>query len=241
MRWCVHVLGRLAIAATCTNSAAAPEARVDRGEYLSSAYSMWEHIMSNSAQSANRMATRYTGQARELRLEAREKTCAARDNPAQALQFDPGETVSSPSIMPAVMRADHEDAGPWSSVFAPFGRAFALHGTSYCNLLHAIATSPVESCSVQTEKERLAVRERRSSLAVISPSASPKPTESSLSRRPFDPRRGPKMPVDRNLQIAFVDRSVKPPQLANRALEHIASRWVRWRREREIKRPSLPW
>ena len=239
MRWCVHVLGRLAIAATCTNSAAAPEARVDRGEYLSSAYSMWEHIMSNSPQSANRMATRYTGQGRELRLEAREKTCVARDNPAQALQFDPGETVSSRSIMPAVMRADHEDAGPWSSVFAPFGRAFALHGTSYCNLLHAIATSPVESCSVQTEKERLAVRERRSSLAVISPSASPKLTEVKLEQEAMrsEARSDGAALAEFDGSPPFADRP-NPRHWLTSPCSTVASRWTQWRRERQIKKAA---
>ena len=156
-----------------------------------SAYSMWEHIMPNSPESANRMATRYNGQGRELRLEAREKTCAAGENPVQVLQLDLGETVSSPSILPAVTRADREDAAPWSSIIACFGRAFALHGTSYCNLLHAIATSPVESCSIETEAERLAVRERRRSLAVISPSARSRPTEVELEQEAIRTGPGP--------------------------------------------------
>jgi uncharacterized protein YjiS (DUF1127 family) len=237
MRWCVHVLGRLAIAATCTNSTAALEAHVNRGEYPFSAYSLWEHIMSNSPEPANRMAIRYNGQGRELRLQAPEKTCAARDNPAQALQFDSGETVSSPSIMPAVTRADHEDAGPWSSVFAPFGRAFALHGTSYCNLLHAIATSPVESCSVQTEKERLAVRERRRSLAVISPSASPKLTEVELGQEAIRSEA-------RSEATALAEFDGSPPFADRPNLRHwltspcstVASRWTHWRRERQIKK-----
>jgi hypothetical protein len=73
-------------------------------------------------------------------------------------------------------------SGGMSSVFASFGRAFALHGTSYCNLLHAIATSPIGSCSIETEAEKLSVRERRRSLAVISSSESPKLTEVELEQ-----------------------------------------------------------
>jgi uncharacterized protein YjiS (DUF1127 family) len=231
----------LAIAATCTNSAAALDARVDRGEYPSSAYSLWEHIMSNSPESANRTAMRYNGQGRELRLEAREKTCAARENPAQALQLDLGETVSSPSMMPAVTRADHENAAPWSSVFASFGRAFALHGTSYCNLLHAIATSPVESRSIETESEKLSVRERRRSLAVISPSASPKLTEVEPEQEAS--RAGPGSEA-RSDGAGLAEFYSSPPFTDRPNLRHwltspcsiVASRWVRWRREREIKK-----
>ena len=142
MRWRVHVLARLAIAAACTNSAAALDARVDRGESPSSTNSLWEHLMSNSPQLANRTAIRDNGQGRELHLEAYEKTGAARENPAQALRLDPREMSSGPSIMPAATPADHENAASSSSMFASFGTAFALHGVSYCNLLHAIATSP---------------------------------------------------------------------------------------------------
>ena len=237
MRWCAHVLGRLAIAATCTNSTAGLEAPVNRGEYPFSAYSLWEHIMSNSPQSANIMAIRYNGQGRELGLAAPEKTCAARDNPAQALQFGPGETVSSPSIMPAVVRADHEDATLWSSMFTSFVRAFALHGASYCNLLHAIATSPVESCSVQTEMERRAVRERRRPLAVISPSASPKPTEIGVEQEANRSQA-------RSEAAALAEFDGSPPFAGLPSPRHwltspcsaVASRWTQWRRERQIKK-----
>jgi uncharacterized protein YjiS (DUF1127 family) len=241
MRWCVHVLARLAIAATCTNSAAALDAQVDRGEYPSSANSLWEHLMSNSPESASRIATRYNGQGRELRLEAREKTCAAREYPAQVRELDLGETGSSPSITPAVTRADHEDTAPRSSVFASFGRAFALHGTSYCNLLHAIATSPVGSCSIETEAEKLSVRERRRSLAVISSSQGPKLTEVELEQEAS--RAGPgseERSEDAGLaefysSASFTDRSNHRHWLTS-PCSTVASRWAQWRREREIKK-----
>jgi uncharacterized protein YjiS (DUF1127 family) len=229
------------VAATCTNSAAALDAHVDRGEYPSSAYSLWEHSMLNSPESANRTAMRYNGQGRELRLEAREKTCAARENPAQALQLDLAETVSSPSMMPAVTRADHENAAPWSSVFASFGRAFALHGTSYCKLLHAIATSPVESRSIETEAEKLSVREPRRSLAVNSPSASPKLTDVELEQEASRAGPGAEAPSQGTGLAEFYS---SPPFTDRPNLRHwltspcsiVASRWVRWRREREIKK-----
>ncbi len=196
--------------------------------------------MSNSPQLANRTAIRDNGQGRELHLEAYEKTGAARENPAQALRLDPREMSSGPSIMPAATPADHENAASSSSMFASFGTAFTLHGVSYCNLLHAIATSPVESCLIETEVERLAVRERRRSLAVISPSATPQLTESGLEQanraRPGSEARS---------EDAGLTESYRSPSLIDRSNHRnwltglwstIASRWVRWRREREIKK-----
>jgi uncharacterized protein YjiS (DUF1127 family) len=241
MRWCVHVLGRLAIAATCTNSAAAPEAHVDRGEYLSSAYSMWEHIMSNSAESANRMATRYNGQGRELRLEAREKTCAAREYPAQRLRLDSLEMSPQPSAMPVMKRLDRGDTSSGPSVLAFFIEAFALCGASYCNLLHAIATSPVESLSIESESENLSVPERRRSIAIVASSMSPK-----SMRLEFDEtinRAGVGSEVtseDAGLAQSCSLRSFTDgPNLRHwlsSPCSTVASRWTQWRREREIKK-----
>jgi len=239
MRWCAHVLGRLAIAATCTNSTAGLEAPVNRGEYPFSAYSLWEHTMSNSPQSANIVAVRYTGQGRELGLAAPEKTCAARGNPAQALQFGPGKTVSSPSIKLAVTRTDREDVALWSSMFASFVRAFALHGASYCNLLHAIATSPVESCSVQTEAERLAVRERRRPRAVSSTSTRPKLTEIGLEQEAnrSQARSEAAVLAEFDGSPPFADRP-NPRHWLTSPCSTVASRWMQWRRERQIKKAA---
>lgn len=239
MRWCAHVLGRLAIAATCTNSTAGLEAPVNRGEYPFSAYSLWEDIMSNSPEPANTIAIRYTGQHRELGLAAPEKTCAARDNRAQALQFGPGKAVSSPSMMLAVTRADHENGTLWSSMFASFVRAFALHAASYCNLLHAIATSPVESCSIQTEAERLAVRERRRPLAVSSTSTSPKLTEIGLEREAnrSEARSEAAALAEFDGSPPFAERP-NPRHWLTSPCSTVASRWMQWRRERQIKKAA---
>jgi uncharacterized protein YjiS (DUF1127 family) len=238
MRWCAHVLGRLAIVATCTNSTAGLEAQVNRGDYPFSACSLWEDTMSNSPEPASTMAIRYSGQGRELGLAAPapEKACTARGNPAQALQFGSGKTVSSPSIMLAVTRTDHEDAALWSSMFATFVRAFALHGASYCNLLHAIATSPVESCSIQTEAERLAVRERRRPLGVSSTSTSPKLTEIGLEHEANRSQARSDLAEFHGSPL-FADRP-NPRHWLTSPCSTIASRWMQWRRERQIKKAT---
>jgi uncharacterized protein YjiS (DUF1127 family) len=208
----------------------------------SSTNSLWEHLMSNSPQLANRTALRDKGQGSELRLEACKKTGAAREHGAQPLRLDLREMSSGPSIMPAATPADHENAASSSSMFASFGTAFALHGVSYCNLLHAIATSPVETCFVETEVERLAVHERRGSLAVISPSARPKLMESGLEQG--NRARPGSEPLSENAGLTESCRSSSSIDQSNHRnwltgfWSTIASRWVRWRREREIKKAA---
>jgi hypothetical protein len=89
----------------------------------SSTNSLWEHLMSNSPQLANRTAIRDNGQGRELRLQAHEKTGAARQNRAQASRLDPREMSSGPSIMPAATTpADHENAWRFILQFAACDR-----------------------------------------------------------------------------------------------------------------------
>jgi uncharacterized protein YjiS (DUF1127 family) len=70
MRWLVHVFARLAIAATCTNSAAALDAQVERGKYLPSANSLWEHFMLNSLESVNRVVKQYSVPSLQLRVDS---------------------------------------------------------------------------------------------------------------------------------------------------------------------------
>src|SRR5437879_11056262 len=67
MRWFVRVFARLAIAATWTSSAAALDAQVERGKYLSSANSLWEPLMLDSSESVNRVVRRYDVPSRDLR------------------------------------------------------------------------------------------------------------------------------------------------------------------------------
>jgi hypothetical protein len=73
MRLFAHVVARLAIAATCTNSAAALDANVERGNYPSSASSLWENLMSNSLESMNQATGRDGVSIRELRVDLRDK------------------------------------------------------------------------------------------------------------------------------------------------------------------------
>jgi uncharacterized protein YjiS (DUF1127 family) len=239
MRWCVHVLARLAIAATCTNSAAALDAQVERDEYVSSANSLSEHLMSNSPESV--IAIRYNVQSRELRLEPWEKSRPVRQNPAKARRLDSAEMGPQQSAMPVITPVDCLDTASEPSVLSFFIEGFALCGASYCNLLHAIATSPVES-SFEAKAENHPVRERRRSLAPAASSTSPRMASAELEEdiNRAEPGVAARPSEDAGLAElytsgSFADRSSRRHWLT-RPCSSIANRWAQWRREREIKK-----
>ena len=241
MRWFVHVFARLAIAATWTSSAAALDAQVERGKYLSSANSLWEHLMLNSSESANRVVRRYNVPSRELRFDLRDNSGAAHENLAHAPRLDLAAVNSRPAAMPAITRADRQNTGPWSSIFTFFMEGFALYGAWYGALLNAIATSPVESAPIDAEAEKLSVRERRRAIAIVS-STSSEVTGSELENDTSRTGPGTEAPSEDIGLAEFydshsfdTDRSSQRNWLT-KPWSASASRWARWHREREIKR-----
>ena len=79
MRWFVHVLARLAIAASCTSSAAALDAQVGHGRYPSFTGSLWEHLMLNSSESSNGVIRRYSDRGQEFEREIKKAVTALRE------------------------------------------------------------------------------------------------------------------------------------------------------------------
>src|SRR5258708_24434936 len=177
MRWFVHVLARLAIAATCTSSAAALDARVSAANTLPPL--LWEHLMLNSSGSLNGVARRYGVPSRELRVALRDNSSTLHENGAWAPRLDLADVKSPPVTMPTMTRAEGQKAAPWSPLFTSFIEGFALYGASYgCYgaLLNAIATSFVESCPTEAsapQPEEISPCERREFISFVSPAASP--------------------------------------------------------------------
>jgi hypothetical protein len=171
MRLFAHVLAQLAIAATCTNSAAALDAGIERGNYPSSPSSLWENLMSNSIESMNQATGRDGVSIRELRFDLRDKGgrdggCFTYAEFKRAPRCDETEPDSLPEVVASTTRAD----APWSSVFAFFLEGFALYAASYCGLPHVIAAASVEPRAADAEArlpERPSVRERRRSIAIV--------------------------------------------------------------------------
>jgi uncharacterized protein YjiS (DUF1127 family) len=246
MRWLVHALARLAITATCTNSAAALDAQVERGKYLSSTNSLWEHLMLNSSESANRVARWYNVPSRELRFDLRNNSSATHEKMAQNPRLDLADVNSLPAVMPAVTRADRQNTASWSSMFTFFMEGFALYGAShgsYGTLLHAAATSPVESCPTETsapQPEEIASRERRRFIAIVS--SNPEVTGSELENHTNRNRRGSEAPSENTGLAGFYGSPSFDTDRANhrnwltKPWTAIASLWAHWHREREIKK-----
>ena len=235
MRWLVHALARLAIAATCTNSAAALDAQVERGNYPFSTNSLWEHLMLNSSESANRVARRHNVPSRELRVDLCEKM-------AQTPRLDLADVNAPPAVMPAVTRADRQNTASWPSMFTFFMEGFALYGASY-GLRHAAATSPVESCPTEAnapQPEESSSCERRRFIAIVSSNS--EVTGSELENDTKRNGRGSEAPSEHTGLAGFygspsfdTDRSNHRNWLT-KPWTAIASRWAHWHREREIKK-----
>src|SRR5260370_39311145 len=180
LRGFVHVLARLAIAATCTSSAAALDAQVEHGKCVLSANSLWENLTLNSSESVNSLARRYNVASRELPFDLRDNSRTTPENQAQVPRLDLAAVNSRAAVMPAITQADRQNTGPWSSMFTFFMEGFALYGASYGALLDAVVTSSVESCPTEAsapQPEEIYSRERRGSIAIVSSSTSAEVTE----------------------------------------------------------------
>ena len=133
--------------------------------------------MSNSLESMNQATGRDGVSIRELRVDRRDKGGRERCGivyveSARAPRSDETEPDSLPAVVASTTRAD----APWSSVFAFFLDGFALYAASYCGLPHVIAAASVEPRAADAEAgqpERLSVRERRRSIALVYSSTSP--------------------------------------------------------------------
>jgi hypothetical protein len=237
MRWLVHVFARLAITATCTNSAAALDAHIEPGKYTSSANILWKHLMSNSSQSVNRVARLYVVPGSELRFKLQDKRGVARDELTRASGSDGAGVNSVPASMSAMTPADHQNGTFWSSIFACFMEGFALYGASYGSLPNAIATSPVESCPAATisaeasdrQLNEISWRERRKLIAIVSSTPSPGAPGTEFDDDTDRAGARPEALPENTARSSFRNWLTKP-------WSAIASHWAHWHREREIKK-----
>src|ERR1700688_2321980 len=111
----------VAIAATWTSSAAALDAQVERGKYLSSANSLWEPLMLDSSESVNRVVRRYDVPSRDLR----DNSGTKHDKRAQTPRLDFVDVNLPPDGMPTGVPNDPTIIALWP-VFTSFMEGFAL-------------------------------------------------------------------------------------------------------------------
>jgi uncharacterized protein YjiS (DUF1127 family) len=195
--------------------------------------------MSNSFESVNKAAKLESVPSREFGFEPHPSRNIAPAELTRAPRSARTEVNSLPAVMPTMTRVD----APWPPVFALFMEGFALYGASYCGSLNAIGTSPIKAsptAAQAAQAERLSVRERRGSIAIVYSSASP---ELAGAVDNETNRAGPESEVsseDAGLSGFYswpssTDASNRRDWLT-RPWAVIASRWAHWRREREIKR-----
>jgi uncharacterized protein YjiS (DUF1127 family) len=149
MRWLVHVLVRLAITASCTNSAAALEASV-KPTNLPFASSISEQTMSNSSETAKTAIVRHGLPRQSLGF-------VSYDRRAVAVEELP---VTSRSEASATTRPQATEFTLFWSVL----EGFALYGAS----LHRIVTVPDAARTAEAQQpSAVSWRERRTSIALV--------------------------------------------------------------------------
>jgi uncharacterized protein YjiS (DUF1127 family) len=188
--------------------------------------------MLNSSKPVNRAARRYDVRGQELNFDLRDDGRAARRNPAQPSRLDLAEMDPPPGAAP---RADRI----FTAVISAFMEGFAL----YALLLYPLPINPEQSSPAETEAgqpEKLSVRERRRFIAIVSSSANPE-----VKR--FKPEKGTNRTgskAEALSEYASVAESYRARSLEadrsghrhwlTRPWSSVASKWRRWRHEREI-------
>jgi uncharacterized protein YjiS (DUF1127 family) len=225
MRLLVHVLARLAITATSTNSAAALEARIEPRENPSFTSSLSEPLMLNSVKPANAVVGRYSVAAHETRTESRNRRGAA---PQQLTPVPPNQEAGA-NPLPAAMSAMTRATTTWPPVAWFFIEGFALYGAS----LHAIATDAVTASSSEASDPQPKERsrpEQRNSISLVS---SRPGVGMRVLKREGGIDRGVSTTKGQWFPVPEVDRSPRWPAKIRNA---IASGWAKWRRERQINK-----
>jgi uncharacterized protein YjiS (DUF1127 family) len=187
--------------------------------------------MLNSSGPLSRAARRHGVRGQELRFDLRDDSRIAPQNPAQPARPDVADLDSPPG---AASRADRI----FTAVISAFMEGFALYA-----MLYLPATYHEQSSSAETEagqQERLSVRERRRSIAIVSSSVDP---EAEQSKPDNGTHRIELESVARSEHAGLAESHRSPSIDADRSSRRhwlirpwsgMASRWRRWRDEREI-------
>jgi uncharacterized protein YjiS (DUF1127 family) len=127
-RWVVHVLTRLVIAATCTNSAAAHDAQIAPGKCFSSCSNSLENLVSNSVESTNRIA-RWPNvpSDEEIYFDLHDKRGIAYE---ELTRTRPPVVTGATSVSDVMPVTDRQETSLWSSVIKCLMQGFALSGAS---------------------------------------------------------------------------------------------------------------
>jgi uncharacterized protein YjiS (DUF1127 family) len=225
MRWLVHVLVRLTIAATCTNSAAAIDRKAEHGEHLSFSSNLLEHLMPRSFESLKGVARPHDVSNYELPAELCDSS-SLEENTTRAPQFDSSDKDLSLGAVSPIDRA-------FAALLSSFAEGFTLFAMAHVYMTPDDESYPTEAKAGQLEE--VSARERPKSLTIVSwtqPEVTKSELESGAGRT--RPRLEALSP-----DASLAERSNARNWLA-RSWSAIVNRWEHWRREREIKKAVAP-
>jgi hypothetical protein len=182
--------------------------------------------MLNSSEPVRRPARRYGVRGQELNFTLRDDGRTARQNPARP---DLADTDSPPGGAPCADRI-------FTAVISAFMEGCALFAMLYLPATYPEQSSPAETEARQPEKR--SVRERRRSIAIVSSSA-----EAEQSKRDNGTHRTESKSEALSEHASLAESHRSPSFDADRSSRRhwltmpwsgMASRWKRWRHEREI-------
>ena len=187
--------------------------------------------MSNSSQLANAILRRYGVPEHASRIDVPDGSGFLAERSTQTPEPSETDAKSLPETRPAMVQPN----AIWASVYWIFLDGFALYGAS----VHGLATGAVTTITSEVDalRPRVLSRERRKSISLVSAATRAEmavlESEGAVDRIAF----GSGIPSTRDAATRAVDRyRFVHPGWLNKAWRAIASRWVNWRREREINK-----
>jgi uncharacterized protein YjiS (DUF1127 family) len=187
--------------------------------------------MLNSSRSVNRAARRFGVRDHKLDFDLRDDNRAARRAPAEPARPD---LVDVDPSLGALLRVDRI----FTAVISACLEGFALYAMAYLPPINPEQSSPAETETGQPEK--LSVRERRRSIAIVSSSANPEAKQS----KPGNGTHRTKSKSEALSEHAGVAESYRLRSFETDRSGHrqrptmpwsrVASKWRHWRHEREI-------
>ena len=187
--------------------------------------------MLNSSRLVSRAAGRFGVRDQELDFDLRDDNRAARRAPAEPARLDLAD-VDSPHG--AAARADRI----FAAVISALVEGFALYGMLYLPPIDPEPPGPTETEAGRPEK--LTVRERRRSFAIVSSSAKPEAKQSKPDNGTHRTKsKSEALSEHASIAESYRSRSFEADRSSHRhwptmPWSGVASKWRRWRHEREI-------
>lgn len=187
--------------------------------------------MLNSSRSVSRAARRFGVRDHKLDFDLRDDNRAARRAPAEPARPD---LVDVDPSLGALLRVDRI----FTAVISACLEGFALYAMAYLPPINPEQSSSAETETAQPEK--LSVRERRRSIAIVSSTANPEAKQSKAGNGTDRTKsKSEALSEHANVAESYRSRSFETDRSGHRhwptvPWSRVASKWRRWCHEREI-------